>query len=394
MSDIDNDDVQAIELYSASMLLHPIDNLYSYPSVSQPVRHTSASSSQLPPSSVCLRSQLIRLQAAAMDDLVVNSQFLALIVNDKNANTATAIIEAVGQPAEEVALVEHLQALLDIAGLGHGDDTTIITDVQHAVLLEDWAEHVLDDDGGRWVADEAALLVQLLGEEVNAEVAVLAGLGGGGDADDLARAALQDEEIPDADVVAWDGDGVWWSGRGTRGAASAGVTWRAHVDFAVFNDNFFLTVDAFVGLVVVVVMLVTLLWAVDDAIGGAVETVTEAVVVAVLVVISHINAVLTLARCVDGTLFADTYCLVEVYWLTLGDAGLWEVSWLGALVLPATCLAVVIRGVRCRCGALAVVLLSYVDASVEVNLGSGGMTGVELSAFAVVGAVLNVDLGV
>jgi len=52
---------------------------------------------------------------------------------------------------------------------------------------------------------------------------VLAGLGRGSDADDLARASLQDEEIANADVVAWDGDGVGshcavvvacWSARG------------------------------------------------------------------------------------------------------------------------------------------------------------------------------------
>tara|TARA_R110002003_G_scaffold251_8_gene17810 strand:+ start:2846 stop:3040 length:195 start_codon:yes stop_codon:yes gene_type:complete len=50
--------------------------------------------------------------------------------------------------------------------------------------------------------------MKLLGEQVNTEVAVLASLGGGGDADDLARAALEDQEIANADVVAGDGNGV------------------------------------------------------------------------------------------------------------------------------------------------------------------------------------------
>lgn len=52
--------------------------------------------------------------------------------------------------------------------------------------------------------------MQLLGEEINAQVSVLAGSGGGGNADDLARTTLKDQEITEADVVAWDGDGVWW----------------------------------------------------------------------------------------------------------------------------------------------------------------------------------------
>lgn len=48
--------------------------------------------------------------------------------------------------------------------------------------------------------------MKLAGEEVHAEVAVLAGLGRDGDADDLARAALEDQQITNADEVAGDGD--------------------------------------------------------------------------------------------------------------------------------------------------------------------------------------------
>lgn len=60
--------------------------------------------------------------------------------------------------------------------------------------------------------------MELLGEEVHAKVAVLAGLRRGGDADDLARAALKDQEVANADVVARDGDSVGshcgsWGGR-------------------------------------------------------------------------------------------------------------------------------------------------------------------------------------
>jgi len=50
--------------------------------------------------------------------------------------------------------------------------------------------------------------MELLGEQVNTEVAVLAGGGRGRDADDLARAVLEDEEVTKANVVARDGDGA------------------------------------------------------------------------------------------------------------------------------------------------------------------------------------------
>lgn len=82
-----------------------------------------------------------------MDDLEVDSKFMTVIIDDKNTNAATAVVEGFGQAFEEVALVKDAKALLDIAGFGHGDNTAIVTDVKNTVLLEDRAEHVLDDDG-------------------------------------------------------------------------------------------------------------------------------------------------------------------------------------------------------------------------------------------------------
>ena len=143
-----------------------------------------------------------------MDDLVVDGQLTALVVDDKDADAATAVVEALGEASKEAGLVKDREALLDVTSLGHGDDVAVITDVKDTVLLEDRAEHVLDDDRRAGVANEGRLLVQLLGEEVNTEVTVLAGLGGGGDADDLARASLEDQEIANADVVAGDGDSL------------------------------------------------------------------------------------------------------------------------------------------------------------------------------------------
>jgi hypothetical protein len=85
--------------------------------------------------------------------------------------------------------------------------TGTILEIENTVLLEDRAEHGLDDDTWGWVGDERGLFVQLLGEEVDTQVAVLTSGRGGGDTDDLARTALKDQEITEADVVAWDGDG-------------------------------------------------------------------------------------------------------------------------------------------------------------------------------------------
>lgn len=189
------------------------------------------------------------LQSAPVNDLVVNGELTALIVDDENPDAATAVVEGILETAEEAALVKDRQALLDVTSLGHGDDAAVVTDVEDAVLLEDWAKHVLDDHRRRWVGDEGRLLVELLGEEVNTEVAVLASLGGGGNSDDLARAALEDQKVANADVVAWDGDGVRESA--TLSVADRLATWGRHGDLAVLNDNVVLAV----GTVVVMVVL-------------------------------------------------------------------------------------------------------------------------------------------
>jgi len=83
-----------------------------------------------------------------VDDLVVDCKLLALIADDKDADTATAVVKRIAEAVEEVALVNDRKTLLNVTGLGHGDDTAIITDVEDTVLLEDWAKHVLDNN--RW----------------------------------------------------------------------------------------------------------------------------------------------------------------------------------------------------------------------------------------------------
>jgi len=54
--------------------------------------------------------------------------------------------------------------------------------------------------------------MQLLGEEINSQVTVLTSGSRSGDADDLARTALEDQEISDADVVGGNGDSIGWGG--------------------------------------------------------------------------------------------------------------------------------------------------------------------------------------
>ena len=156
-----------------------------------------------------------RLQARAVDDLHVNSELAASVAEDEDTDAAAARLESLGEAAPQVALLRDGQAGLNITGLGHGDDVAILH-VQNTVLLEDGAEHGLDDDARAGVLDLRGLLVQLLGEQVDTEVTVLASGAGGGDADDLARAALKDQDVAHADVVAGDGNGV----RGALGRAA------------------------------------------------------------------------------------------------------------------------------------------------------------------------------
>lgn len=217
------------------------------------------------------------LQARAVDHLHVNGHLATMVVHDEGTDAAAARLKGVGQAGPEVRLVNDGEALLDITGLGHGNKASIL-EVEHAVLLEDRAAHGLHNNAGGRVGDERGLLVELLGEEVNTEVAVLASGSGGGDADDLARSALEDEDVSVSDVVAGNGNSV---GNvviiTTAGAAStAALTDLGHLD----------------GLTAL---------RVQDAVSHLVNSVAERVVVAVLVVVTHV--LLGLAGRLDGLLY-------------------------------------------------------------------------------------------
>ena len=132
------------------------------------------------------------LQAGAVDDLHVDSKLTTIVVEDNDTDGTAARLESLIETSPEVGLVNDWDRLLDITlvyvsivyvycllwgvtyGLGHGNDSSI-SKVQDAILLEDRAEHGLHGDRWGWARDEGGILVELLGEQVNTEEAVLAG---------------------------------------------------------------------------------------------------------------------------------------------------------------------------------------------------------------------------
>lgn len=81
-----------------------------------------------------------------MDDFVVHCKLTASVVDDQYPHAPTTIGEGLVESRPQSALVNDGKSLLDIAGLGHCDNTTIVADIKDTVLLEDGAEHVLNDD--------------------------------------------------------------------------------------------------------------------------------------------------------------------------------------------------------------------------------------------------------
>jgi hypothetical protein len=120
--------------------------------------------------------------------------------------------------------------------------------------------------------------VELAGEDVHAEVAVLASLRGDVDADDLARTALEDQEITNANEVAGDGDGAW------RDAST-------RADYADFLTD--ATADlagtVLIGCNAEIVLAgAFMLQGVKETVGSALNAAAEGVVVAVVVVVTHL----------------------------------------------------------------------------------------------------------
>lgn len=206
-----------------------------------------------------------------MDDLVVDNELTATVVDDESADRATAISEGLADAAEEGALGDDGQTLLDVTGLGHGSEGGVVVDVEDTVGLEDGTEHGLDNNGGGGVRDEARLLLELAGEQVDTEVTVLAGLGRDRDADHLAGAALKDQDVADANEVAGDGDGL------------AGSTAVAGLD-----DTDILTGSWGWRALVVNNFLVAVVERVQQVIGRTLNATAEGVVLTLVVVVTHL----------------------------------------------------------------------------------------------------------
>lgn len=181
-----------------------------------------------------------------MDDLHLNSELTAAIVEDEDTDAAAARLESLLETRPKVGLVNDRQTLLDIAGLGHGSDEAV-SHVEDTVLLEDRAEHGLDNNAGGGVGNEGRLLVQLLGEEVNTKVAVLASGRRGRDADDLAWSALEHQEVTQTDVVAGDGHSVR--------LRLGGRSWAARRRISIVADNINLNMLCNGSVIIVTVMM-------------------------------------------------------------------------------------------------------------------------------------------
>lgn len=116
--------------------------------------------------------------------------------------------------------------------------------------------------------DKRALFMQLLGEEIDTKIAMLTSRGRRSDANHLTGAALKGQQIPQSDVVAWDGDRVWRE-----------TTFNNTHTLRAGGSHF--SLDGFS-------MVATVNW-VRDTVGNSLDTTSERVVVCVLVVVTHVS---------------------------------------------------------------------------------------------------------
>lgn len=215
-----------------------------------------------------------------MNDLVVDSKLTTSIVDHQHADTAAAIRKGFIESGPQTALVNDRKTLLDISGFSHSHNTAVITNIEDTVLLEDGTEHVLDNDRGRRVGHEARLLVKLLGEEINSKVAMLTGLSRCGDTNDLARSALKDQQIANADVVAGDRDSVWANGAVDEADALTDTFTNPSGTAVFFINDYLLTLMA----------MVVRMERMKNTICGFLNAVTEGVVATIIIVVTHVGA--------------------------------------------------------------------------------------------------------
>src|SRR3954466_12199120 len=60
-----------------------------------------------------------RLKTRTMNDLQVDDELIAIVVDDQDTETATTRLEGISQLGPEVGLIDDGKALLDVARFGH-----------------------------------------------------------------------------------------------------------------------------------------------------------------------------------------------------------------------------------------------------------------------------------
>ncbi len=118
--------------------------------------------------------------------------------------------------------------------------------------------------------------MKLLGEEVDAEIAMLAGLSRRRDTNDLAGTALEDQEITNADMVARNRDGLGCSATAFNVANRLMMTltnaMRATLTILLLDDHLALMLRS---------------EGMEDAVSGFLKAMTKRVVMTFVVVVTH-----------------------------------------------------------------------------------------------------------
>jgi len=180
-----------------------------------------------------------------MNDLEINGKLITMIADNKDTKTTMTGFESLLESVPEVGLVDDCKGLLDIAGLGHGNDSVILN-IENTILLEDRTRHGLNNNTWAGMGDVRRLFMQLSGEEIDTQVSVLTSSRGGGNANDLAWTTLKDDNITKTDMVAGDRDGIR-SSLGFAGHSDTFFIIDSHlVKLGRRMNNFFSYVDLFV----------------------------------------------------------------------------------------------------------------------------------------------------
>lgn len=112
-----------------------------------------------------------------MNSLVIHCELSALIGNNQYTNRARSTTKGLLQTRPEMSLINNLESLLDFPSLRHCNELAVLSDINEPVLFENRAKKGVKDNGRRGMGNHTWLLVELLGEQINTKVTVLASLG-------------------------------------------------------------------------------------------------------------------------------------------------------------------------------------------------------------------------